>query len=229
MTAQPPRSGHRAREEPVSQGKYGNTIWGAVYVLASLAGGLAAGELTHESVGWAIGISLLIAAGTVAALMSGVLGDDRPEAGRSFQRPGAPMSPPPLGPPATQPQPGWPQASSGHAHGFTTPPGEPVQPGMVRLLQVERPASGGAWWEKSGGAAAQVAVSSRANERRPVDLSEFLGQAEIAQCPRCGSFRIDARTAAAEWQFRCQECGYQWAWLPGSPWPSVQSRPGLRG
>lgn len=40
---------------------------GALFVLASLAGGLAAAELTHVSIGWAVGVSLLIAVSAVAA------------------------------------------------------------------------------------------------------------------------------------------------------------------
>lgn len=101
--------------------------WGALVVLAFLAGGLALGELTRGSLGWAVGVSLPIAAGACAALVSGVLGSGT-----------------------------------------------------------------------------EVTAT--------------------AQCPRCGSLRIDARTAAAVWQFWCLDCDDQWAWLPGNPWPSVQMR-----
>jgi hypothetical protein len=61
-----------------------------------------------------------------------------------------------------------------------------------------------------------------------VPLSDFLDQALIAQCPRCGSFRVGADNRAAEWLFGCEECGQRWTWQPGSPWPAVQVRPNAR-
>jgi len=112
---------------------------------APLAGGLAVAALPHASIGWAVGISVLIAASAIAA---------------------------------------------------------------VRARHAKRPALGA--------------------ERRVVNLSGYLGRAEKAQCPCCGSFRLDGRMAGAAWQFRCLECDDQWAWLPGNPWPPVQLRSRLR-
>jgi hypothetical protein len=60
------------------------------------------------------------------------------------------------------------------------------------------------------------------------DLSEFLGQVVIAQCPHCGAFRIDADTQAQDWLFACCGCAYQWSWRPGTPWPEVHVRPAER-
>jgi len=147
VTTRTLRSRRRTRQEPTARQRYGIAGWGALFALAFLAGGLAVGELTHESLGWAVGISLPIAAGAFAALASGVLGDST-EVNGSYRR---------------------------------------------------------------------------------LSLSEFLGLAKMAQCPRCGSFRIDARTPAAVWQFWCLDCDDQWAWLPGNPWPTLQMRRGLRG
>lgn len=61
--------------------------------------------------------------------------------------------------------------------------------------------------------------------------SSLQAEAVIAQCPGCGSFRMDASVRSGNWQFRCHECQHEWTWKPGTPWPEVQVRPdhGRRG
>jgi hypothetical protein len=86
-----------------------------------------------------------------------------------------------------------------------------------------------AWWQGQGqGSAGPARRGARSTGPRSVPLSEFLDQALIAQCPRCGSFRVGADNRPAEWHFGCEECGARWTWQPGSPWPAVQVRPNAR-
>lgn len=52
----------------------------------------------------------------------------------------------------------------------------------------------------------------------------------IAQCPRCGEFRLDVSTVSPGYAFRCVAgCGNRWEWTPGTPWPPVVVRRNLSG
>jgi hypothetical protein len=136
---------------------------------------------------------------------------------------------------------GWQAAVSAEARGAGAEAPEPAEP---------RPASDSqpyAWsWPLSGqetdGAEALApaepapvrpglltVLQDPAHSRpRAADLSEFLGQVVIAQCPHCGAFRIDADTQSQDWLFACCGCAYQWSWRPGTPWPEVHVRPAER-
>ncbi len=222
-----------------------NLAWSGLFVVASVFGGLAAADITHESALVAAGFSLLVAVIMVLLLYQGFL-DERPGAGRRAgeeRRPGEehwPAGDPRPGAAARQEPPG-PPAGRGGAHRAVPerpqppvsrqPLEPPVQPGVVRVVQ---PPGGGNWWRDHVAAtppAGRTGSPSSAPRARPpkVDLTQFLDQAQIAQCPRCGAFALDVDNRAAEWLFACKECGQRWPWQPGTPWPGITVRPEERG
>ena len=82
------------------------------------------------------------------------------------------------------------------------------------------------WWDS-----AQLGPpppSPRAERSPAPDLSTYLASTFIAQCPRCGAFRLDIARARSGWDFRCESCEYVWTWQPGTPWPPVRVMPGRR-
>jgi hypothetical protein len=212
---------------PGLRGRGPDLAWSAALVVASVVGGLAAADITQEPTGWAVLISLVVAAVAVFALFQGWLGEIRPAYG-----PPAGQGQP-AGPPAGQRGPGGP----GHPGAPRAFPGSPesvldeerteqyesVQPTLVRVVQ--QPGSG-AWWE--GQPPRPAGPAARPVSRR-VELAQFLGQAVIAQCPNCGSFHVDFRNEAEPWVFWCGECRQQWPWQPGTPWPAIAVRPNARG
>jgi hypothetical protein len=78
------------------------------------------------------------------------------------------------------------------------------------------------WWDSAQGA---PSPSPGARRAPAPDLSTYLAATFIAQCPRCGAFRLDIHRAANDWDFRCESCDYTWTWQPGTPWPPVRVRP----
>ncbi|MFY9934536.1 MAG: hypothetical protein WAK82_41675 [Streptosporangiaceae bacterium] len=96
----------------------------------------------------------------------------------------------------------------------------PHQPGE------ETRAADAPWWDPAPGTAPQP---SQGAKRAPApDLTTYLASTFIAQCPRCGAFRLDIRQAKNAWDFRCEACEYTWAWRPGTAWPPVRVMPGRR-
>ena len=82
------------------------------------------------------------------------------------------------------------------------------------------------WWDPAPGAAPRPSAGVK---RVPApDLTTYLASTFIAQCPRCGAFRLDIRQAESAWDFRCEACGHTWAWQPGTAWPPVRVMPGRR-
>ncbi len=234
MNGQPPQ----AKRPPEPEDARGFQRWSVVLTAAALIGGLAAAALTRESVVWAVVFSLIVAAVAVSALAGGLFDDDaetphRPPSKRrrasrhSADRPDSARPDPvasPLPPPG---KPGSAVAAPAENPGGAVLGADPVEP--------PAPASGNrAWWDQPG--AAPAASAFPADDRVPrytrlaaAGVAESGGQAQIAQCPRCGSFRVDADTQAAPpWHFACHECGRGWTWRPGIPWPSVQVRPNVR-
>jgi hypothetical protein len=104
---------------------------------------------------------------------------------------------------------------------------------VVELLPLQAPPgannsrpAGQSWWDAAAGA---PPPPSSAAQRAPApDLSTYLASTFIAQCPRCGAFRLDAQRAPNGWDFHCESCEYIWAWQPGTPWPPVRVMPGRR-
>ena len=79
------------------------------------------------------------------------------------------------------------------------------------------------WWDSAQGG--PPAPSPGAKRAPAPDLSTYLASTFIAQCPRCGAFRLDIRRARNGWDFHCEACEYTWTWQPGTPWPPVRVMP----
>jgi hypothetical protein len=226
--AGPAQSG-RPQSGPAQLGpaQYG---WALVVIVAALIGGLAADRIGHASILIAVIVSLVVGALGVLwlfrtparppGLTSGYPEDDVTRDFRLPQNRHVPTKP--------RPQPA-PRAAA------TIPPvaspaaGEPAAPGspggsetVVELL----PLSGQAdapWWDSAQGTPAPSAGAKRVPAP---DLSTYLASTFIAQCPRCGAFRLDHRRARDGWDFRCEACDHVWTWQPGTPWPPVRVMPG---
>jgi hypothetical protein len=193
-------------------------LWALLVIAAALVGGLAAAALVHVSL--VIAVIVGVVAGGIAVAV--------------FRSSGRPAQWPPAAPPAS-----WPPADrdgSSAARGSAVPPGSAGSPGpaetVVQLLPAQpgrghpRPGADQEWWNAAQGA--RPSASSDAQRRPAPDLSSYLGSTLIAQCPRCGAFRLDFRQARSGWDFRCESCGHVWSWQPGSPWPLVRVAPKRR-
>ena len=250
-TGQPPQPGQpeQAKRPSAPEGAHGFQRWAPLLLAAALIGGLAGAALTRESVLWAVVFSLIVAAVALTALAGGLLDDDaeaprRPPSKRrrlsqhSADQPATARPDPAASPPSRRDLPGPAAAAPAEIPGGAAPDADPVTPPERRLPGQPRPASGGQpWWEQPGAEpAAPSAATPPADDRVPrharlaaAGYADFGDQAQIAQCPRCGSFRVDAGTQAAPpWHFACHECRHGWTWRPGIPWPSVQVRPNVR-
>ena len=101
----------------------------------------------------------------------------------------------------------------------------PQQPGDGNSRQAAGP-GGQSWWDAAQGAPPPPSPGAK---RAPApDLSTYLASTFIAQCPRCGAFRLDIGRARNGLDFRCESCEFIWTWQPGTPWPPVRVMPGRR-
>jgi len=217
----------RPGSEPPGPARLG---WALLVVAAALIGGLAAAALVHASLTITVIVSLVV--GGVAALL----------VFRSPARPPEPSSGEPeeadfgrypaTGRPAAPPLSRDTRAPSPAS--FAPPAPDPVAPApaagseiAVQLLPLPpQPGDAGPpdapWWDSAQGAPAPSAGAKRAPAP---DLSTYLASTFIAQCPRCGAFRLDIGRARSGWDFRCESCEYTWTWQPGTPWPPVRVMP----
>ncbi len=207
--------------------------WALLVIAAALIGGLAAATLVHTSITTAVIVSIV--AGGIAILATfrsparppevragepaeedfGRYPDPDPRTPRTpRRRPAAP--PPSQPPPSSQP----PQALRS-----VPPAGNQT---VVQLLPLP-PQPGNAeppdtpWWDSAQGAPPPPSPGAK---RAPApDLSTYLASTFIAQCPRCGAFRLDIRQGRNDWDFRCEACECTWTWQPGTPWPPVRVMP----
>ena len=200
-------------------------LWALLVVAAALVGGLAAAALVHVSLVIAVIVGVVAGGLAVAVFRS---------SGRPAQW--APADPPAAWPPAdrdgtsvARPRP----APADAARPTPTIPVSPVPAETVVQLLPAQPGRGhqrrGAdqdWWNAPQGASPPP--SSHAERKPAPDLSSYLGSTLIAQCPRCGAFRLDFRRARSGWDFRCESCGNVWTWQPDSPWPVVRVAPRRR-
>ena len=176
-----------------------------------------------------------------------------PQSPQSSQSSQSPQSPVPQSPQSPQsPQPTWtdppaPGAQAVPGASFASPGSDPTVPvpaetdgqargggdlaghqTVVQLLPLSpQPGNaeppGAPWWDSAQGAPPPPSPGAR---RAPApDLSTYLASTFIAQCPRCGAFRLDIRSTSGAWDFRCEACGHIWTWQPGTPWPPVRVMP----
>jgi hypothetical protein len=114
-------------------------------------------------------------------------------------------------------------------------PQQPPQPAPPRPSQLTVPLAGGnapsggrQWWTERNSTATPRDGAMAVTDAPP--LSSYRPQdALIAQCPRCGDFRIDAVRQGGDYAFRCrnERCANTWTWTPGTPWPAVVVRRNL--
>lgn len=221
--------------------------WALLVIAAAVVGGLAAATLVDASVTVAVIVSVVVGAiGVVALFRSpGLAGGQGPEtshvpgprreaptapgsrAARSASQPPDPVAPSasyppdPVAPSAAPPTAAGPAVRDGHGAGGPPAPNETV----VQLLPL--PSQPGApdppWWDSAQGAPPPPSPGAK---RAPApDLSTYLAATFIAQCPRCGGFRLDIRRGRNAWDFRCESCEYTWTWQPGTSWPPVRVMP----
>ena len=224
--------------------------WALVIVVAALIGGLAADRLGHASLLIAVIVSLVAGAlGVVVLLRSPArppeLSSGYPEDAETRGFPGA-AAPPRPHPPARAAGPagGRParRRRPPHPPRATRRPAPPRSAGATRRAGPRRLARR----VRDRGRAAAAAGPGRGRRTRPggtrpraprrrarapngspaPDLSTYLASTFIAQCPRCGAFRLDHRRARNGWDFRCESCDHVWTWQPGTPWPPVRVMPG---
>ena len=202
--------------------------WALVVIAAAVIGGLAAATLVHASLVIAVVVSLAIGAIGVVVLFRSPARSPEPTDPHPATMPRArpPQAAPPPGSyppdpvaPATS---ATPVAADGLNRGGTPAVNETV----VQLLPLTPPGTEGPadapWWDSAQPAPAPSAGARRAPAP---DLSTYLASTFIAQCPRCGAFRLDIKRARSAWDFRCEVCGHTWSWQPGAPWPPVRVMP----
>jgi hypothetical protein len=209
--------------------------WALVVIAAALIGGLAADRIGHASILIAVIVSLVVGALGVLWLFRSparppglTSGYPEDEETRDFRAP-------PNRHATTRPRP---QPAPRPAAAATLPPvaspaaGDPAPPGppggsetVVQLLPLsgQAGAADAPWWDSAQGT---PAPSAGAKRLPAPDLSTYLASTFIAQCPRCGAFRLDHRRARDGWDFRCEACDHVWTWQPGTPWPPVRVMPG---
>lgn len=189
-------------------------VWFALFLLAALVGGFAAADLAHVSTIRAAIVSVLIAAVVMLVAHYALPRSARNDARSVPQHTGSrgvegPRRPAPdsRGPdPRVRPA--------------------PDQVALVQVMEPQEPVTK-SWWNP-GEPTSAAGTPAAAEVPVTPDLSSYLDSALVAQCPNCGSFRMDTDRTAPEWRFRCQECRQIWAWRPGNPWPAIQVRPRLR-
>jgi len=211
--------------------------WALLVIAAALIGGLAAAFLVDASLVIAVVVSVVIGAIGVLVLFRTPARSPEPTASYPATMPR--VQPPRAAPPpesyppdpvAPAPSPtgqASPSAGPGPGPDGLNRGGAPaVNETVVQLLPLTPPGSAGAadapWWDSAHPAPAPSAGAKRAPAP---DLSTYLASTFIAQCPRCGAFRLDIKQARSAWDFRCEVCGHTWSWQPGTPWPPVRVMP----
>jgi hypothetical protein len=225
------RSGQRQQPHRAGDSDGVSTVgWALLVIAAALIGGLAAAALVHVSL--IIAVIVALVAGGIAVAVFRSPGRPRPVAypvaGSAAPAPAAPVGAAPVtaAAPVTR-------AAPANAPGHVTAgsPAREQTDTAVQLLPLpadnsSRPGPPPAWWDAAQGA---PPPSSQAAQRTPApDLSTYLASTFIAQCPRCGAFRLDIARARSGWDFHCESCEYVWTWQPGTPWPPVRVMPGRR-
>ena len=200
--------------------------WALLVIAAALIGGLAAATLVHTSITIAVIVSVV--AGGIAVLATFRSPARPPElrAGEPAEEDfGRYPGPDPQTPRTPRRQPAAPAAQPPQALRAVPPAANQT---VVQLLPLP-PQPGNAeppdapWWDSAQGAPPSPSAGAK---RAPApDLSTYLASTFIAQCPRCGAFRLDIRRGPNGWDFRCEACECTWTWQPGAPWPPVRVMP----
>jgi hypothetical protein len=208
-------------------------------IAAAVIGGLAAATLVHASVVVAVIVSVVVGGiGVLALFRSPGRSPELPDgqgrypatrreaptapgsrAARSASYPPDPVAPgAPSAPPPTA---AGPAVRDGQGRDGPPASNETV----VQLLPLPSQPGGPdvPWWDSAQGAPPSPSPGAK---RAPApDLSTYMAATFIAQCPRCGGFRLDIGRGRNAWDFRCESCEYTWTWQPGTSWPPVRVVP----
>ena len=203
--------------------------WALLVIAMALIGGLAAATLVDASLLIAVVVSVAIGAVGVVVVLRSPAREPELTAPRTATMPRAhprraappeSYAPDPVAPvaPVTAEVP-----AAGGADGLNRGAAPAVNETVVQMLPLgtEGPADA-PWWDSAHPAPAPSAGAKRAPAP---DLSTYLASTFIAQCPRCGAFRLDIRRGRSSWNFRCEACENTWTWQPGTPWPPVRVMP----
>lgn len=229
-----------------------------ITVLLGLLGGLLGTRFWNvDTLPWALTVlgATVIGAGVAFFLLTTDRPAGRSPTGRTAQpeKPATSALPEkPALPPSEPSRPSWPTVSTPQRAqpdwtrpaariGETSKP-EPYSPTEAARLTLPltgesaAPSNGTAtpkWWTETPSAPASSGRTRSAAPRSPAPpLSSYdPASALIAQCPRCGEFRLDVKHVAQDYAFACQNksCGNTWNWTPGTPWPDVVVRRNLPG
>lgn len=203
-------------------------LWPAVIIGASVIGGLVAAAVGGASVLNALIISILIGGVIAVAVHYGLRGTAQHDAAVPERAWGARHGSQAPGRGDHVSQGGQISGDDDRldpwqASGRAEEDGGPY--GAVQMMRLPPPATAEpSWWDQTG-----PVHESQSKTRPAPPLSSYMSSAVIAQCPRCGSFAIDADERPADWAFGCRACSHRWAWRPGTQWPAVEVRPGRRG
>jgi uncharacterized protein (DUF983 family) len=211
-----------ARESRSIPGGPGGVVWSLIIVAASVVGGLAAAAFVRLPSIWiAVAIPAIIGPVVAQAVLYRRPGLEKDRGNR---------------PGSASPSKARPEVPSGRTHGHNRGYEQPAQgqaatesAAVVQVLPAPAPAAPAAdapWWV-SARAGPPPGRSSASPDATP-DLSTYLASALIAQCPRCGAFKLDIKRAPAKWAFRCESCEHTWTWQPGTAWPQVRVAPRRR-
>jgi hypothetical protein len=188
----------------------------------ALIGGLAAAALVNASLVIAVVVSVVIGAVGAVAVFRSPAREPELTAPRTATLPRTQPRPSESGrAPVTAQAPA--PAGIGGADGLNRGGAPAVNETVVQMLPLGTESAPDApWWDSAQPAPAPSAGAKRAPAP---DLSTYLASTFIAQCPRCGAFRLDIRRARSGWDFRCEACENTWTWQPGTPWPPVRVMP----
>jgi hypothetical protein len=76
------------------------------------------------------------------------------------------------------------------------------------------------WWDQQQ-ADQSLPIVSDPRTRAPVELDRYVQRSQIAQCPRCGNFKLDVSHEPIGYSLKCQQCRHMWSWTPGSTWGAL--------
>ena len=218
---------------PAGPGKFGpaQAGWALLVMAMALIGGLAAATLVDASLLIAVVVSVVIGAVGVVVVLRSPTREPELTAPRTATMPRAHPRPAPSSraappPDSYPPDPVAPVTAQvpapGGADGLNRGGAPAVNETVVQMLPLGTEGPDAPWWDSAQGAPAPSAGAKRAPAP---DLSTYLASTFIAQCPRCGAFRLDIRRGRSGWNFRCEACENTWTWQPGTPWPPVRVMP----
>ena len=167
--------------------------WALLVIAMALIGGLAAATLVNASLVIAVIVSVVIGAIGAVVVFRSPAREPELAAHRTAT---VPRAQPRRAAPPPESNPLDPVAADGLNRGGAPAVNETV----VQILPLGTEGTADApWWDSAHPAPAPSAGAKRAPAP---DLSTYLASTFIAQCPRCGGFRLDIRRARSGWDFR---------------------------